>query len=608
VFTALHPLLLWGATAVAVPILIHLLLRQRPRPRPWAAMRWLLAAAQAAQRRYRLTNLLLLLLRCLIVVLLALAIARPTIAGFGGGERLVLIIDRTASMGARGNDPGPLAIAKASLSKAELSYRTVVVVAVADKVEALASSSQSEALSAIARLEASELPGGLDRVAVGPSADSLTALVGSGADVVLISDFQQDDGEQLSALLRPRIRSLARWRVGIPCSNALITGVERLDDLRPGQPGELVVRLQGAPRAVALSADDGPYLPVALPASGAPSGGLLSVATPPLSAGEHRLRVRLEDDGLAYDNLLELPVTVRPAVRTLVVCESTDFLSAALHADEGSLNFSSVRPAQFPAEPLPPHGLVALRATITDSVRLRDWVRSGGVLWSALALLDLDPSLRELVAGVVRHGGVRAGGDYSVQDQDLNEAMHLDSKATVPDVTLPPGAEVLLRAGQAPLVAALPAGRGWLIIELAALAGPADNSLVGRGTTPLWVNRMARRYTARLGAPRYWQAGLAAPQDAQLKRGGSAVSVHAGDPLLLPPGAWSSEDGPVVVLPSISEGQLEKAQGSGTVLTLEAALPSRPGIDWGLPLAVAALLVALAEGVFAAWAGRAYGR
>ena len=59
--TALHPLLLWGASAIAVPILIHLLLRQRPRPRPWAAMRWLLAAAQAAQRRYRLTNLLLLL-------------------------------------------------------------------------------------------------------------------------------------------------------------------------------------------------------------------------------------------------------------------------------------------------------------------------------------------------------------------------------------------------------------------------------------------------------------------------------------------------------------------------------------------------------------------
>jgi Aerotolerance regulator N-terminal len=603
VFTALHPLLLWGATAVAVPILIHLLLRQRPRPRPWAAMRWLLAAAQAAQRRYRLTNLLLLLLRCLIVLLLALAVSRPTVAGFGGGERLVLIIDRTASMSARGNDPGPLAIAKASLSKAELSYRTVVVVAVSDKVEALASTSPSEAMAAIARLEASELPGGLDHAAGGANADSLTALVGSGADAVLISDFQQDDGELLAALLRPRVRSLARWRVGSPCGNAMITGVERLDDLRPGQPGELVVRLLGAPKAVALSADDGPFLPV----SGPPSGGLLRVTTPPLSAGDHRLRVRLEDDGLAYDNILELPVTVRPQVHALVVSEGADFLSAALHADEGSLTSSSVRPAQFPAEPLPPRGLVALRGTITDSVRLRDWVLSGGVLWSSLELLNLDPTLRELVKDVVSHGGNRAGGDYSVQDQDLNEAMHLDGRQTVPDVALPASAEVLLRAGEAPLVVALPVGRGWLIIELAPLAAAADNSLVGRGTTPLWISRMARRYTARLGAPRYWQAGLAAPQAIQLRRGGTAVSVRAGEALLLAPGAWSSDDGAVVVLPSISEGQLEKAQVAGTVLTLEAALPSRPGIDWGLPLAVAALLIALTEGLVAAWAGRAYG-
>ncbi len=359
----------------------------------------------------------------------------------------------------------------------------------------------------------------------------------------------------------------------------------------------------GAAAAAALAADDGPFLPIADP----PNGGLLRVTTPPLSAGEHRLRVRLQDDGLAYDNLLELPVTVRPAVQALVVCEGPDFLSAALHADEGSLHYASVRPAQFPSEPLPARGLVALRGSITDSVRLRDWVLSGGVLWSALELLDQDPTLRALAKDVVSHGGSRAGGDYSVQDQDLNEAMHLDGRPTVPDVALPDGAEVLLRAGAAPLVAALPAGRGWLIIELAPLAGGADNSLVGRGTTPLWISRMARRYTARLGAPRYWQAGLAAPQSIQLRRGGTAAAVRAGEPLLLPPGAWSSDDGPVVVLPSISEGQLEKAQVSGTVATLEAALPSRPGIDWGLPLAVAALLIALTEGMVAAWAGRAYG-
>ena len=602
--TALHPLLLWGASAIAVPILIHLLLRQRPRPRPWAAMRWLLAAAQAAQRRYRLTNLLLLLLRCLIILLLALAIARPSIAGFGGGDRLVLIVDRSASMGARGNDPGPLAIAKAALARADLRYHTVVIAAVAAKVEAIASGTLAESMSLVGKLDASELPGGLDRAASGANAESISSLVGTGADVVLVSDFQQDDGDQLSALLRPRVRSLTRWRVGSPCSNALITGVERLDDLHPGQPGELVVRLIGAPRSVAIAADDGPFLP----ASGTPSGGLVRIATPPMTAGEHRLRVRLEDDGLSYDNLLELPVVVRPAVPVLVVADGPDFLGAALQADDTVLETKPVHPAQFPAEPLPQHGLVALRATIADSVRLRDWVFKGGVLWGNLALIDQDPSLRTLVTGIVATGSSRAGGEYGVSDQDLNEAMHLASRASVPGFTLPAEAEVLLRAGAAPLVVALPAGRGWMIIELANLAAAGDNTLVGRGTTPVWIDRTARRFTARLGAPRYWQAGLATPQTASLKRGGAVVAVTAGEPLLLPPGAWQSETGAIVVLPNISEGQLEKAPPTSSVASLEAALPSRPGIDWGLPLAIAALLVALGEGMLAAWAGRAYGR
>lgn len=603
-FTALHPLLLWGAAAVAVPILIHLLLRQRPRPRPWAAMRWLLAAAQAAQRRYRLTNLLLLLMRCLIILLIALAVARPSIAGLGGGDRLVLIVDRSASMGARGNDPGPLAAAKAELARAELDYHTVVLVAVDDRPEQLSDGTLREAQAALGRLDASELPGGLDRIAAGSAAGDIAAVIGSNADVILISDFQQDDGQQLAALLAPRCRSVARWAVGAPCPNAAVAGIATLGDLRADQPGELVLRVTGSPRGAAIAADDGAFLPLTASAS----GGLMRLTTPPLNAGEHRLRVRLDDDGLAYDNLLELPVTVRPAAPVLVVTTQPDFLSAALAADANALATRIIQPAQFAAEPLPAQGLVALRAVLADGARLAAWVKDGGVLWAQLALLREDAALRALVIEVTPSSKPLIGGAYASGEKDIDEVLGLGSRASVPGCSLPSDAEVLLRAGAAPLVVAVPAGRGWVVVELAPLAEDGDQSFQARGTTPLWIGRTARRLSARLHAPRFWQAGLPVPTDVALKRAALALNIKAGELLRAAPGAWNAEDGTVVVLPNADEGRLAKEAPKTAVSELTAALPQRPGADWGLPLAIAALLLAIAEGLVAAWAGKTYGR
>ncbi len=606
VFTALHPLLLWGTAAVAVPILIHLLLRQRPRPRPWAAMRWLLAAAQAAQRRYKLTNLLLLLLRCLIVMLIALAVARPSIAGIGGGERLVIIVDRSASMGGRGTEPGPLAAAKAELGKGELAYRRVAVVAVAAHVEPLADGTAGQARDALGRIEASELPGGLDRAAEGADAEAITAVVGQGADVVLVSDFQQDDGARLEALLKPRCRSVTRLAVGRPAANAAVAAIERLSDLRPGQPGELLLRITGQARGVAVAGDDGAWLPAGQVTADA--GGLLRVALPPLTPGDHLLRVRIDDDGLAYDNLLELPVVARPAVPALAVGEHTDFLAAALKADGEAFSFHLVSPAQLASEPLPAGGVIALRGAVANGPALRDWVRAGGVLWAGLAQLNEDAALHELTAGVEDRGHPRAGGPYVSGAKDLDEVLGIGRRETVPDTALPAGAETLLAAGTAPVVVALPAGRGVVVVELALLDAPGDESLRARATLPLWVARTARALTARLHAPRIWYAGEPAPAAAELTRGAQTATVTAGEPLLLAPGAWTSPTGPVVVLANAAEGRLGKDAPAGAVKTFAAALPERPGIDWGLPLLIAALLVAVSEGLVAAWAGSAYGR
>jgi len=68
----LQPLLLWGATAISIPILIHLWHNRKGTKISWAAMRWLTEKENQPQKGYKPDNLLLLLLRLMIVLLIVL--------------------------------------------------------------------------------------------------------------------------------------------------------------------------------------------------------------------------------------------------------------------------------------------------------------------------------------------------------------------------------------------------------------------------------------------------------------------------------------------------------------------------------------------------------
>ncbi|MEX0586310.1 MAG: BatA domain-containing protein [Pirellulales bacterium] len=103
---AVNPLLLWGAIAVAAPIIIHLLSKRKFRVVNWAAMDFLLEADRRNRRRVRLENLILLLLRCLAMLLLAMLVSRLffTPEGIGqaatasAGFERILVLDDSPSM------------------------------------------------------------------------------------------------------------------------------------------------------------------------------------------------------------------------------------------------------------------------------------------------------------------------------------------------------------------------------------------------------------------------------------------------------------------------------------------------------------------------------
>lgn len=72
--------LLLGGAFVAIPVVLHLIMRQRPKQLVFPALRFVHERRLANQRRLQLRHWLLLALRCGAIGLLALALARPSVA------------------------------------------------------------------------------------------------------------------------------------------------------------------------------------------------------------------------------------------------------------------------------------------------------------------------------------------------------------------------------------------------------------------------------------------------------------------------------------------------------------------------------------------------
>jgi hypothetical protein len=91
-----HPLLLFGAGLVILPVILHLLMRAKPKKLVFPALRLIQNRKRTNTRRMRLRHLGLLLLRMAVIALLALAVARPSVPpadySLGNGDWLRLAL------------------------------------------------------------------------------------------------------------------------------------------------------------------------------------------------------------------------------------------------------------------------------------------------------------------------------------------------------------------------------------------------------------------------------------------------------------------------------------------------------------------------------------
>lgn len=323
--TFLHPLVLLGLAAAAIPALLHLFERRTPPEAEFPPFRYLSEAERQSARRLKLQHLLLLLLRTALIGLVVLAAARPVVPARASGTHeptaLVVILDNSLSSGAV-LDGRPVldrlrAIARGSVAAAAAGDRLWLLladgVARRGSVPALLAAVDSVTASA-QRLDLTEALGLATRIV---DAEPVTA-----REVHVVSDLQRTALGSGRVSVPPGVRVLVLAPAAAPPPNRGIGLIRAADGTvsipligTPGaSPGAVTVRLRGRTVGHAIAAP--------------PSG--VSLTLPPLGPGWWVGEAMLDPDELRADDRRLFVWHVAPPTRVATAPDAGPFVAAAL--------------------------------------------------------------------------------------------------------------------------------------------------------------------------------------------------------------------------------------------------------------------------------------
>ena len=440
----LHPLVLFAALGIGLPIVAHLLSRYKVKRTDWAAMQFLNRSVRVRSRQIRLRDILLLCLRCLAVLLLVVAFAKPFMknpgpVASGLGERragVIIALDASRSMGHSDGEATRFekAIRRARWLAAGFHPGdpvSLVLLGDAHRVVARNMAFEPERFEELLQAQ-SVTPVPLDLESVPRSLKALAdAMDVQQKEIYFATDMQAQDWHDRPAWLTEAFGDLSQGAATtiIPVSSGsdnlamtsleLVSGVLRKDTIaryratvRNCGPGPVAdVKVKGLVDGVTVDTKTIPAI-----ASGASETVSLFVHF--RNAGAVRVSAELEADSLATDNVRRTVAVIREDVSVLSVGASdgtggasSGFLAAALRArgDRGgqeSFDVQSVSWVDLPSQDLSRFDVVVLQdvpdITPEQARAFEAYVRTGhGLIWFPGDRVDLAAwNKRSVIDGV----------------------------------------------------------------------------------------------------------------------------------------------------------------------------------------------------------------
>ena len=367
--TFLNQILLAGAAAFLIPLIIHLLNKRKVSVVRWGAMHLLHEVLRQRKRRFQIEQWLLLLTRIAIPIVLAFCLARPVmsalqqIPGFGKTSALLLLDD---SFSMRAPSPGGGASSVADVARSDVQ-RVLDNLPRGSDAQVMLTGGTPRALLDQATSALDIVPKQLADVPSlsGPQSpndvfQSATAALqkasNAAREIIFISDFQASDWKNIAeGASIPALEALAKQepkpqvtflRLTSDLAENLSIASAELSALVAAetQPVGLRVRVRNHGKrpwqdvAVHLEADGARLRTtrVSVPPEGEAS---LSFAHAFDKVGDHSLAVRIEGDSFPEDNAFFSIVQVRNQLNALLIdgdpspeplAGSADFLELAL--------------------------------------------------------------------------------------------------------------------------------------------------------------------------------------------------------------------------------------------------------------------------------------